>query len=651
MRVNSLLFLISILWPFFTAAQWEPIREADLALKHPRIDPDADAEAIFWKVWVTDHAVDRQRPQNTQEQYVRIKIFTDRGVEKQSTIDLFSAAGGDIQMKDLRARTIKSDGRITELEKQDVFERTVVKGDGVNVKFKSFSMAGVEPGDIIEYRWKQYRDNYVSQYSRFFLQRDIPSWEITYYLQGYRMWIQLFNAVESEREEMRKSRRISLRDVEAFREETHMPPEYQVRPWLLLFYQRGSKSNNHENYWRTIAKYRHHGIKKGIEVDGRVKQTARELTAGLSSSREKIERILQFCLNQIKNIDHDRLGVTAEERENLKPAKKPSDTLRRRMGTGKEVTKLFIALLNAAGLRAHIAYCAGRDDSFFSPHSRDLFFLNRMQAAVNLDGEWEFYDPSIPYLEPGMLWWPEEDTHSHILDPKNPIFVKTPLSGPKRNQILCKAKLKLQEDGTLQGSVELLYRGHRAVSSKIRYDGYTEEERRKAIEEQVRKRLESAEVSDIEIDNLTDIGEPLIFRYRVRVPDYAQRVGKRVLLQPSFFRMNVAPAFQTSRRKYDLYFQYPWFESDEVTIEFPENYQLEAKTAPESAVLPGVALYRASTELIGQDQLVYRRSFRFGDEGRILFPAASYPEFKRAFDFIHRQDNHVVTLIRKDSGN
>ena len=207
--MKTQVFLIMILWLLATAAKWEPIREADLTLRHPKVDPDADAEAIFWKVWVTDRMLNDEIPQTVQEQYVRIKIFTDRGVEKQSTIDLFSASG-NILMQDLRARTIKPDGRVIDLEKKAIFERTELKADGVRVKFKSFSMAGVEPGDIVEYQWKQYRDEDFSQYSRFFLQRYIPSWEVTYYIKPselasrarYTMWMQLFHAAGGEMQEM-----------------------------------------------------------------------------------------------------------------------------------------------------------------------------------------------------------------------------------------------------------------------------------------------------------------------------------------------------------------------------------------------------------------------------------------------------------------
>ena len=69
-----------------TAADWPPISPADLALKTPRIDPNADAEALLWDVRMTD-STERELSM-VLEHHVRLKIFTDRGREAHSTIEL-----------------------------------------------------------------------------------------------------------------------------------------------------------------------------------------------------------------------------------------------------------------------------------------------------------------------------------------------------------------------------------------------------------------------------------------------------------------------------------------------------------------------------------------------------------------------------------
>src|SRR5882724_5329123 len=111
---------------------WKIIEPADLALKTPVVEKDADAEALFWEVRVDDN------PEGDLifNHYVRIKVFTDRGRESQSKVDIpFGNLNGiEIRIKDIAARTIKPDGAIVELKKEDVFERTIVRVSGIKVK-------------------------------------------------------------------------------------------------------------------------------------------------------------------------------------------------------------------------------------------------------------------------------------------------------------------------------------------------------------------------------------------------------------------------------------------------------------------------------------------------------------------------------------
>src|SRR5262245_55802880 len=63
---------------------WLPIDPAELASKSPVVDKDADAEALFWEVRIDDS----QPEQLVLRHYVRIKVFTERGKESQSKVDL-----------------------------------------------------------------------------------------------------------------------------------------------------------------------------------------------------------------------------------------------------------------------------------------------------------------------------------------------------------------------------------------------------------------------------------------------------------------------------------------------------------------------------------------------------------------------------------
>jgi len=143
---------------------WKPVDAAELALKSPVVEKEADAEGLFWEVKIDDN------PDGNLifNHYLRVKVFTERGRESQSKIDLpyGKLYGGEVKIEDIAARTIKPDGSIVELNKKDIFERTIVKTSGLKVKAKSFAMPAVEPGCIIEYRWREVRLRTDANYLR-----------------------------------------------------------------------------------------------------------------------------------------------------------------------------------------------------------------------------------------------------------------------------------------------------------------------------------------------------------------------------------------------------------------------------------------------------------------------------------------------------
>src|SRR2546421_9055260 len=161
------------------AQDWKPVDPADLALKAPVVEKDADAEAIFWEVRIDDS----QPEELSLKNYIRIKVFTERGKESQSKVDLPYL--GSNRIKDIAARVIKPDGSIVELKKDDVFERTIVKANGVKVKAKSFALLGAEPGSIVEYRWREGNPGGNIDHMRLQFQRDIPVRVVSYYLKPY----------------------------------------------------------------------------------------------------------------------------------------------------------------------------------------------------------------------------------------------------------------------------------------------------------------------------------------------------------------------------------------------------------------------------------------------------------------------------------
>ncbi len=173
------------------------------------------------------------------------------------------------------------------------------------------------------------------------------------------------------------------------------------------------------------------------------------------------------------------------------------------------------------------------------------------------------------------------------------------------------------------------------------------EEREKVARESVQQRLGGAELSGIRIEHASDAEGPYSVSYHVRVPNYGQRVGKRLVVEPMYFHRGTSPEFSSSRRTFPLYFSFSWAEEDSIAIRLPEGFEAEIVNSPEPLSIPGTATHNSTMALSADGRtLLCRRSFEFGLEGRILFPKEEYPSIKRAFEGFDERDAHSVTLTR-----
>lgn len=633
-----------------TVNDWKPVDPAHLSLKSATVEKDADAEALFWEVRVADE-LEGGTPRTVLTHYVRIKIFTERGRESQSKIDIPFLNNWSV--RDIAARTIKPDGTILELKKEDILERTIVRESGLKIKAKSFAMSGVEPGSIIEYRWKEVRRDRLANYIRLHFQREVPVQLVKYYIKPlslpgfpYGMRVQTFGSGQLTRFTKEKNgfHSTSMSNVPAFREEPRMPPEDSIRPWMLVYYSEDRKLSP-EKFWKELGKENFDRAKSRMKVNDEVKRAAATVIGDASAPEQKLERLFDFVRTNIKNIYDDASGMTLEEVSKVKENKSPADTLKRGMGTGTDINLLFAAMAIASGFDARTIHLSDRSDTFFDRSFPDDYFMQLASIAVLVGEEWRFFDPGTTYVPFGMLRWQEESQDALLSDPKEPIWLRTPLSPPEKSKVVRIANLRLDEDGTLSGDVKIEYHGHMGVDRKEWDDDDSPQQREETLRSSVRSRMSTAELSNIRIENVTDPIKPFTYNYHIRVPGYAQRTGRRLFLQPAFFQFGLRALFPASIRKHEVYFHYPWSEFDEVKIDLPEGFALDNADSPAPLRSAPITEYKPSAAITADGKtLVYKREFYFGGGNNILFPASGYGSLKNYFDAVHQQDNHAITL-------
>jgi hypothetical protein len=639
---QPLLFVFVCSFICFAGDDWKPLEPAQLALKAPVVEKDADAEAIFWEVKVADESNSYGEAQTVLTHYLRIKIFTERGKEQKSTIDL--PYFGKTNISQIQGRTIKPNGEILELKKDAVFERTIIKLGKLKLKAKSFALPGVEPGVIIEYRYRESRPTYF--HTRLEFQQDIPVQIVKYYVKPlasdtYRLWSKPFHCNPTPLVKEQGFHMTSLSNVPAFKEEPYMVPEDQVRAWMLLYYSTESKVDP-EKYWKELGKKEFNDNKSAMKVNDDVRKVATEVMGDAATADQKLERLLTYCRTKIKYLFDDALTLTDEDRKKLKENKAPADTLKNGIGTHRDIDLLFAALATAAGFEARVVMVSDRSENFFDPNFANDYFLDDRVIAVKVETGWKYFAPHMLYVPYGMLPWKNEGLKGLLADPKEPTFIELPISAPEKSLERTVGKFKLTETGTLEGEAHIEFTGHLAAFMKEENDDESPEKREAMLKDVIKKHLGAAEISNIKIENVTDPLKPFIYSFHIKVENYATRTGKRLFLQPAFFQFGEAAFFTNAQRKYPVYFEYPYVETSHVEVTLPEGFALDNAEAPASFNASDVVKYDVSLKATTDSKmLLYNRTLKLNG---MVFPVETYASLKQVFDMLHKQDNHQVTL-------
>lgn len=621
---------------------WRPVTPDELAMKTPKVEPDADAEAIFWDVWLDD----KKDTKLTYSHYVRVKIFTERGRERFAKMDIPFMKGKKVEK--VAARVIKPDGSMVYLKPEDIFEREIAKSGKTKVLAKSFAVPAIEPGVIVEYQYTETIQDDSASGERLQFQRDIPMQKVTYYVRPHSnstLGFYPYNMEDTRFIEGEKGFRVgTMYDVPALKEEPYMPPDDEVRRWVYLRYQ--SLSTFFQ--WGFVSAGWTEELKKRSKPNKEIKAKAAELTAGAASDEEKLRRIYDYIQKGIRNVYFDR-SLTDEQIKKL-DVKDADDVFKKGMGGSYAIDMLFASLAKAAGYETNVILAGDRTDNFFTPERYPFpGFIEMSGVAVKVGNDWKYFDPCAPYHQFGMLEWNRENIKVMLVGDGGFIWKTIPVAGPDRSSARRTAKLTLSPDGMLEGTVRIEYDGHQAISRRREEYRDSNEKRENTLKNQVKERMSTAEVSDVVIENFDDSSKPLTYAFKIKVANYAQKAGRRMILQPGLFEYGSNPVFTSATRTHSIHFPYPWSEDDNIEIKLPAGYELEAAETPAEVADP--ARIGSLKITMGLDNasnvLIFRRKFHFGGGGHTLFPVTAYTPLKNLFDAFHKADTHALSLRQK----
>ena len=620
--LSFILLAIVIAVPARDKDDWPPISPEELALKDKPAVPGSTAMILLKK----DSRDDKK---GVRELYYRIKIFNEEG-RQYANIEI-PYRRGSVEVKDIAARTVQPDGRIVEFHGA-IFEKTLARTRKRRVLAKTFTLPEVQPGSIIEYRYKLKNKKGHTFGRIWFLQEPLFVREARLALVPGRAALRMFPRLLPPHSRFHEDDdgilRMMLRDLPAFERESYMPPEQELKMRIHVIY--GGPGEMHPDfYWESnfgegIAKFTNDFIGKPKKFRAIVQQ----LVSPQDPPETKLRKLYEAVQDRIRNLSYEETYSKKErKREKMKERKSARDVWKYGYGNAWEIAALFAALCRAAGFTADTVFTSQRDDHFFEKNLPDSTQLDGEIVVVDLPEGPRYFDPGTRFAPFGQLSWENQGTSGLRTRKKRAEFLTTPLSRAEENIRHRRITVELQPDGAAHVRVVVQYTGQRAMERKNDFFELSSEQREHKLREELEKLFPAAQVKEITWKGLDRPDDAVEFSYTFEIPDCALVLGSRLLVQPALFASQ--SSFRHWKRKHPVYFRFPYSHVEEVRVVLPEGFEVEYLPVGADKSTP---LGRYEVEVSNEgDTVLYRKKVTV--QG-IIYRADSYEALKGHFDTI-----------------
>lgn len=630
---------------------WLPITQQDLSIKEVPGGSNAAAIQLYFADYIDDE-------EQTEFFYHRIKVLSDKG---ENYADVEILVPPDCSIRGLKARTIHPDGSIVEFTGKP-FQKIVMKGPGLKVMARAFSLPDVTVGSIVEYKYKIgcpgiYLDNsWTVQHELYTLKEDFSMKPFGGLLEGFEKGHQI--AILSLRmpNHLRPKQQgdayvLEVENMPPFEPEGYMPPEDDYKPEIRFFYG-GLELDSSEKFWREAGRQWNDEAERFMARRGEISEEAKRLVANETDPMAMLRKLYARA-QQIRNLSYERERTEQEEqKENLKPNENVGEVLAHGYGDRDDVNRLFVSLARAAGFDASILRVGDRSEKFFDRGLLSKRQLDSEIVMVNAGGHNLFLDPGTRFCPFGFVRWMRTSTLGLKLDKKGGTFIRVPAADFDRNTLRRSAEMALDASGSLKGTITVHYEGGEALERRLDALSTDEAGRRIELEEDAKDWLpKEASVKLVNVLGWEGSDDPLIATFAVELPAFAATAGKLLLMPTYLFQDRQGDAFKRADRKYPVYFPYAFGEEDTVAIQVPAGYAVESVPLRQSRSL-GYANYLNETAFDGKQLLTHRVL----DVNGIFFRVEIYPEVKDFFQKVQAGDEqrmvfHSAGLAESESVN
>lgn len=348
------------------------------------------------------------------------------------------------------------------------------------------------------------------------------------------------------------------------------------------------------------------------------------LVSGITDPLQKATSIFNFVKSKVKWNGYN--GFTTDDGV--------SAAYKQGSGNSAEINLMLVSMLRYAGLDANPILVSTKNNGIPLLPTRTGF--NYVICGLIIDNGGYLMDATHKFSAPNILPLKSLNWMGRLIraDESSDWIDLTPMMISKETVSL---NIKLNPDLSATGKVRNQYNDYQAFQRRDTYENFSNQQMTESLE----KDKGELEVSNLEIQNMNDVSQPILQSYDYSVNNAMEEIGGKLYFTPLLFLAPKENPFKEDKRNYPIDFVYPIADKYMVNILMPEGYEVE--TMPESTKFEFNGVEGAFTYIGRQNGSMLQFTISL-ELNKALILASDYEQFKKFYQFMIEKQTEKVVL-------
>jgi transglutaminase-like putative cysteine protease len=581
-----------------------------------------------------------------------IKILRPQGREY---AELGEWSGGGRKLLSFHAWSIGPDGHQYTVKDDQVREEGA-EGGGllyVDDRLKVVTPPGADPGGVVAYESEVQLPSYMTENSWEF-QRSIPVHRAAFEVDlpsGWKHRALWHNHDSATPQEIAPGHwRWELTDIPAVdTEDAPLAPDDIALEGRMVVHYAVNDIEQGDQLWTSIGKWYDGLGTPQTTVTSEISAKAQELASKESDFTARVERVSEFLQREIRYVGIE-IGIGGYQPH---PA---AAVFHNRYGDCKDKVTLLIAMLNSIGVRATYVLVDTRRGfvdadvpSIDSNHAiaaievPEGYTDARLRTIVKTRSGQRFliFDPTNQYVPLGLLPNYLQGSFGTLVNGVNSQAIQLPVVPADADVTERIAKLQLNPDGTLEGSITETQMGASSGRERNYFAENSEKERREYVERHLKEDFSVFQLKAESAENVQNLEEKFVVKYQISAPEYAKTAGSLLLVRPRVLGSD-AVALNEKPRKYPIDLRVVGTRRDTFDVSVPAGFVIDELPDP-TKIDVGFATYSSEVKA-DKDVLRYSRELVVKE---LVLKPDQYDNLKKLEAAITTDENRSAVLKRQ----